>query len=107
MLLSVTLKTTALCLKLCSTGLGYILRPFPSLKAKKYLHKAETQQQIMHKSTENVSDQFAAGTEFKSSNVLVKSNLQHPPTGMPGHLTPFPARQGENLMNLVFPGAGI
>ena len=25
---------------------------------------------------------------------------------MPGHLTPFPARQGENLMNLVFPGAG-
>ena len=25
----------------------------------------------------------------------------------PGHLTSFPAREGGNLINLVFPGAGI
>ena len=55
MLSSVILKTTALCLKLCSTDLGYILRPFSSLQAKKHLHKSETQPQKVHKSTENVN----------------------------------------------------
>ena len=30
-----------------------------------------------------------------------------PPLGHPGHLTSFPAREGGNLINLVFPGAGI
>ena len=35
----------------------------------------------------------------KQYNVPVKSKLQHPPR----HLTPFPFREGGNLMNLVFP----
>ena len=30
-----------------------------------------------------------------------------PPRACPGHLTSFPAREGGNLINLVFPGAGI
>ena len=38
--------------------------------------------------------------------VSVKSKLKHPPRAYPGHLTSFPAREGGNLMNLVFPGAG-
>ena len=29
-----------------------------------------------------------------------------PPRAYPGHLTFFPAREGGNLINLVFPGAG-
>ena len=44
-----------------------------------------------------------------TSNVPVKSKLKHsppPPRAYPGHLTSFPAREGGNLMNLVFPGAG-
>ena len=40
-------------------------------------------------------------------NVSVKSKLKHPPRAYPGHLTSFPAREGGNLMNLVFPGWGI
>ena len=36
---------------------------------------------------------------FKTIYVPVKSKLQHPP----GHLTPFPFREGGNLMNLVSP----
>ena len=49
---SVTLKTSALYLKLCtkssrcSTDLGYIWCPFPCLQTKKYLHKPETQYRI-------------------------------------------------------------
>ena len=40
--------------------------------------------------------------------VSVKSKLQHPPTpGIPRALTSFPAREGGNLINLVFPGVGI
>ena len=40
-------------------------------------------------------------------NVPVKSKLKHPPSrAYPGHLTSFPVREGGNLMNLVFPGAG-
>ena len=38
-------------------------------------------------------------------NVSVKSKLKLPPPP-PGHLTSFPAREGGNLMNLVFPKAG-
>ena len=30
-----------------------------------------------------------------------------PPRAYPGHLMSFPAREGGNLINLVFPGAGI
>ena len=33
-------------------------------------------------------------------------SLNMPPWAYPGHLTSFPAREGGNLMNLVFPGAG-
>ena len=40
-------------------------------------------------------------------NVSVKSKLQHSPRAYPGHLTSFPAREGGNLINLVFLGAGI
>ena len=36
--------------------------------------------------------------------VPVKSKLKHPPRAYPGHLTSFPAREGGNLINLVFPG---
>ena len=49
---SVTLKTSALYLKLdskssrCSTDLGYIWCPFPCLLTEKYLHKPETQYRI-------------------------------------------------------------
>ena len=40
--------------------------------------------------------------------VTVKSKLKHPPPrAYPGHLTSFPAWEGGNLINLVFPGAGI
>ena len=42
-----------------------------------------------------------------SGNVGVKSKLRHPPREYPGHLTPFPAREGGNLIILVFPGRGI
>ena len=41
--------------------------------------------------------------------VPVKSKLKHPPSpgpAYPGHLMSFPAREGGNLMNLVFPRAG-
>ena len=44
------------------------------------------------------------------ANVPVKSKLKHPPPPprtYPGHLTSFPAREGGNLINLVFPGTGI
>ena len=41
-----------------------------------------------------------------TSNVPVKSKLKHPPRAYPGHLTSSLAREGGNLMNLVFPGAG-
>ena len=34
-------------------------------------------------------------------------NIPPPPRAFPGHLTSFPAREGGNLINLVFPGAGI
>ena len=46
---------------------------------------------------------------FLACNVSVKSKLQHPPPPRPypGHLMSFPAREGGNLINLVFPGAGI
>ena len=39
--------------------------------------------------------------------VPVQSKLKHPPPAYPGHLTSFLAREGGNLINLVFPGAGI
>ena len=40
-------------------------------------------------------------------NVPVKSKLKHPlPRAYPRHLTSFATREGGNLMNLVFPGAG-
>ena len=39
--------------------------------------------------------------------VSVKSKLQHPPRAYPGHLTSSPVLEGGNLINLVFPGAGI
>ena len=42
----------------------------------------------------------------KGHYVSVKSKLQQPLQSYPGHLMPFPAREGGNLMNLVFPGAG-
>ena len=38
--------------------------------------------------------------------VPVKLKLKHPP-GHPRHLMSFPAREGGNLINLVFPGASI
>ena len=40
---------------------------------------------------------------------MYRSNrsLNIPPRAYPGHLTSFPARVGGNLINLVFPGAGI
>ena len=38
-----------------------------------------------------------------AANVPVKSKLPSP-RAIPGHLTSFPAREGENLFNLVFPG---
>ena len=40
--------------------------------------------------------------------VPVKLKLKHPPhpQAYPVHLTSFPAREGGNLINLVFPGAG-
>ena len=43
---------------------------------------------------------------FSGSNVPVKSKLKHSPRVYPGDLTPFPAREGGNLMNLVFPEVG-
>ena len=44
---------------------------------------------------------------LKLNNVPVKSKLKHPPPrAYPGHLTSFPAREGGNLINVVFPGAG-
>ena len=33
-------------------------------------------------------------------------SLNIPPPGIPGHFTSFPAREGGDLINLVFPGAG-
>ena len=39
--------------------------------------------------------------------VPVKSKLKHAPPACPRHLTSFPAQEGGNLINLVFPGAGI
>ena len=42
-------------------------------------------------------------------HVMYQSNRSlniPPPRAYPGHLTSFPAREGGNLMNLVFPGAG-
>ena len=45
----------------------------------------------------------------QKTNVPVKSKLKHPPPprAYPGHLTSFPAWEGGNLINSVFPGAGI
>ena len=43
-------------------------------------------------------------------HITVQSNRSFnipPPRAYPGHLTSFPAREGRNLINLVFPGAGI
>ena len=37
----------------------------------------------------------------------VKSTLKHPPQAYPGHLMSFAAREGGNLINLVFLGTGI
>ena len=52
--------------------------------------------------------------QMKWHYVPVKSKLKHlsaPPPPLPraypGHLMSFPAREGGNLINLVFPGAGI
>ena len=45
-------------------------------------------------------------SSIRRAYVSVKSKLKHPPRAYPGHLTSFPAREGGNLMNLVFPGAG-
>ena len=41
--------------------------------------------------------------------VMYRSNrsLNIPPEAYSGHLTSFPAQEGGNLINLVFPGAGI
>ena len=45
---------------------------------------------------------------FLQINVPVKLKLKHPPPrAYPGHLMSFPVREGGNLINLVFPGAGI
>ena len=43
-----------------------------------------------------------------SARIMYQSNrsLNIPPRAYPGHLTSFPVREGGNLMNLVFPGAG-
>ena len=42
----------------------------------------------------------------RSGYVPVKWKLKHPPRAYPGHLTSFPAREGGNLINLVYPGVG-
>ena len=49
-----------------------------------------------------------AGDLSLRDTVMYQSNrsLNIPPRAYPGHLTSFPAREGGNLMNLVFPGAG-
>ena len=41
--------------------------------------------------------------------VMYQSNRSFniPPRAYPGHLTSFPAREGGNFINVVFPGAGI
>ena len=41
--------------------------------------------------------------------IMYRSNrsLNNPSRAYPGHLTSFPAREGENVINLVFPGADI
>ena len=45
--------------------------------------------------------------QLKLTYVPVKSKLQHPlPRAHPGHLRRFRAREGGNLMNLLFPRAG-
>ena len=45
----------------------------------------------------------------QTTNVSVKSKLQHPPTppGMPRAFDVFSCPGGGNLINLIFPGAGI
>ena len=52
-------------------------------------------------------DDFIRRLDFKEEegilrtpwlNVSVKSKLQHPPRAYPGHLMPFPAREGGNLI---------
>ena len=40
-------------------------------------------------------------------NVSVKSKLQHPPPGIPRAFDVFSCPGGGNLINLIFPGAGI
>ena len=46
---------------------------------------------------------------FELNNIMYQSNRSFniPPRAYPGYLTSFPAREGGNLINLVFPGAGI
>ena len=49
-------------------------------------------------------------TLFSQRCIMYQSNRSFnilPPRAYPGHLTSFPAREGGNLINLVFPGAGI
>ena len=41
------------------------------------------------------------------TNVSVKSKLQHPPPGIPRAFDVFSSPGGGNLINLIFPGAGI
>ena len=44
-----------------------------------------------------------------ANKVMYQANrsFNKPPRAYPGHLTSFPAREGGNLINLVFLGAGI
>ena len=50
---------------------------------------------------------LAATTNSRQHNVMYQSNQSlNIPRAYPGHLTSFPAREGGDLMNLVFPGAG-
>ena len=56
---------------------------------------------------EALKTEFFTSKDHRANNVSVKSKLQHPSRAYPGHLTSFPAREGGNLINLVFPGAGI
>ena len=57
----------------------------------------------------NRSILFLTGSEALVYVIMYQSNrsLNIPlPRAYPGHLTSFPSREGGNLMNLVFPGAG-
>ena len=64
---------------------------------------------ISGKTNKKKETSIKQGQDIQISNVSVKSKLKHsppPPPAYPGHLTSFPAREGGDLMNLVFPGAG-